>query len=352
MHLRSWRCSPALVAKLLMFTEVLVSVLSERSEEQVLEPTAEEQPHAGATPESGIGSASDSRSMQVTSKIALISLVSAAALKTTEATKNEVSEEAAGADPKDNKEGKHGADNSNASPKAPAHDVDVDNLVNIHRQRAQKRLEAADIPKGTIKDIDQESLFRYLPSLKDFEDQLINHFRRDKNKGGILGTLAASDCAEFPGSVSPSFSHTFITDKYGCGWTPPGNDRANMHVKDKTKPVCSCSRLQLCEQQSVDEFLYAYQNHDVNAATEVGKLYMAGRCYYPVQKPIFLTIIIAIIFLCGGCTCLQRLMAHAVAEEPVKDERKEPCKDDPYLFGSTCEAVLQGEAEQTRKQGS
>jgi len=348
MHLRSWSCSPALVATLLVLAKVLVTVISERPDEQPLETTSEDQPDT-ATLDFGIGRASDSRSVQVTSKVALVFLSSEAALKATEATKNAVSEGTAGAEPKGRRDDRHRAHNSDPSLKDTVQKIDVDKLASVQRQRAQRNLQAADIPKGTIKDIDQESLFRYLPSLKGFEDKLINHFRRDKNKEGMLGTLAASNCAAFSGSVASSFSNTFVTDKYGCGWIPPGNNRANMHVKDKSKPACSCSRLQLCEQQSVDEFLNAYQNYDSKSAMEVGKLYMAGRCYYPAEKPIFLTIIVAIVFLCGGCQCVQRLQAQSFGDESVKDEPKEPCKEDPYLFRSEHAQVLESEGEQIQK---
>lgn len=194
--------------------------------------------------------------------------------------------------------------------------ADAEYLDNLHRDYTEEKMKAEEVPQGTIKDIDHEKLLEFLPQLGHFQDSLIKHFR-SKN---------SDECAEFDRG-DPSFSSFDESDKYGCGWMPPGNDRSSMHVKDKLLPACRCSPVQLCEQPGVDEFMYAYQNSDHESAVQVGKLYMAGRCYYPVKKPFLMGVVIAIAVFSGlftSCSVYVRANEdHHIKSEDSKTEGAE-----------------------------
>jgi len=192
---------------------------------------------------------------------------------------------------------------TNAEPAAPtAAPVAVADAKPHEAPKAEAKVEA---PKAavvapeseSVKDMDREKIMQLVPEIKDFQTSLQQRF-----SGPSSGQCLAVDGPDY---------------KYGCGWKPA--DRSNITVKDLHSPVCGCqtwfSPLQRCWQPDISTFLGYFEQGDLLTATEIGKAYFAGRCY----TPFYTWLILLSFVICLGCG----------GSRTLRDKMK-----DPRLIGS------------------
>jgi len=157
-------------------------------------------------------------------------------------------------------------------------------MAHQHRAYHKRKMEAEaledPVPRfGTVADIDHEKLFDYLPELVSFQADLMSYFTSHND----------DTCMTFDsGEESAYFGYS---DLYGCGFVPAENNRARFHVKDKNKPPCSCGQFPIfaqCAQPDVNRVFEMFEQKDLPQSLEIGRVYLAGRCYNPVLRPIML----------------------------------------------------------------
>lgn len=131
-----------------------------------------------------------------------------------------------------------------------------------------------------VKEMDAKQLIVLLPELAEFQAGLVREFEKP--------TDSAPTCLAVDGD----------TYQYGCGWKPL--ERPNMAVKDKSKPVCSCTfLLQTCWQPDADSFLKHWEAGAKLNALGVAKAFIAGRCVTPMWTYVALGILVSF-FICWG----------------------------------------------------
>lgn len=138
-----------------------------------------------------------------------------------------------------------------------------------------------DDVEESVRDLDKNIVINKIPALAEFQAALVKSFTEDE------GTYCLAPEGD--------------DHKYGCGWMP--KIRNSMSVKDKSQPACGCQvtwMFQQCWQPDIDVFLKVYEQGNVKSATQVAKAYIAGRCYTPIWAYGIIIGLVVLFACCGG----------------------------------------------------